>query len=723
MAKARKKEEGAEKLLFTMDQPGGTPEEMGGKGFGLWRMRGLGLSVPPACALSSSLCRRYWEDKRGAEELLRKALLPEIRESLTEEGVFPLVSVRSGAKVSMPGMMDTILNVGLTRDSLPFWEKRLGTRAARDSRRRLLQMFGDVVFGIGKEEFEERIGKAKRKRGVSEDRDLDETDLLGLCSEFEGLIAKRGHAMPETAEEQLALAALAVWDSWNGERAKEYRRMEGIPDDMGTAVVVQRMVFGNLNDRSASGVMFSRDPSTGRNTVVGEFLANAQGEDVVAGSRTPESLLELEAWSKGAYEELRAAAKRLEAEERDMQDIEFTIEDGKVWLLQTRRAKRSAVAAAKCALEMEAEGLIGKGEALERIGLEQYERLRSPMVAPGFSQRPDAEGLAGSVGIVTAPVRFSSREAAENPGCVLVSMETTPEDLPGMRAAAGILTATGGVTSHAAVVARGMDKVCVVGAGPMEFIRGPKGKIEKVMLGDKELLPGDLVTLDGASGRVWAGGGVPVIPGGGSKELLDLHDLAADHIGAHRIATDGRDLHSDRKMVYATYALDGLEERQIREEIRESLPYLNGILDLSMGTEYAKEADREVSELMGGSADEAIFEAKAEAALSYGGEKDQILAHLGAREKEWRERFERAGYRVIKKGSAADLGKEGYFCVCESEKDRMAAVEAAKRGELRAVAAVAAAPRELLMGEDAPGKGNLALSAEQMLGSALRRRM
>lgn len=724
MKKKSGKNAGFADHLFRMDMPSGSLEDMGGKGFNLWRMKELGLSVPKACVLSSRLCQEYWKDKASAEEMLRKGFLSGIQSDLAEDGALPLVSVRSGAKISMPGMMDTILNVGLTKSSLPHWEKKLGTKAARDSRRRLLQMFGEVVFGIDASEFEEQLEKAKKKRGVAADGDLDATELLALCGAFEKIIAKKGHAMPEAPEEQIAQAILAVWGSWNSERAIEYRKMEKIPDDMGTAVVIQKMVFGNLNAESCSGVLFSRDPSTGRRKVVGEFLANAQGEDVVAGSRTPNDLQSMEQWNKKAYEELRGAAQMLESAERDMQDVEFTIEDGKVWFLQTRRAKRSAMAAVRCALDMADEGLISKEEALERIDLAQYQALCAPMIAPGFNDAPDATGLAASVGIVTATACFSSEEAQDNPGCILVTRETTPDDLPGMRAAAGILTAQGGVTSHAAVVARGMDKVCVVGASPIAFSKQPNGKVVSARIGEREVKAGDLITLDGASGRVWVGGGVPVVQGGELKELIALHDLAAESAGVFRIATNGMDLRSDQKMIYATYALDASAPDEIREEIALSLPYLNGIIDLAPLSEFAPKEDQEVLDLIGGSSDEDVFEIKARAVLDYEGEnKEQIGVHLGARGEEWAGRFERMGFRVYKKGGVKDLERQDSFCVCETPEQTMAALAAARKGTLKAIAAVGAAPKELLLGSESPeAKAFLAMSSPQILSSVLKRK-
>ena len=713
------------KFLFVPTGSGGTLDEMGGKGFHLAWMRDQGLSVPPACVISTKLCQKYWGNKASYQDLLKNTLIPEIQRNLTENELFPLVSVRSGAKVSMPGMMDTILNVGLTTKTMPHWESVLGLKAARDSRRRLLQMFGDVVFEIDSKEFEAELAKIKKKRGVQEDCELNEVDLLAVCQSFEKIFAKHGKVMPDTASDQIFQASVAVLNSWNNARAIEYRKMENIPDDIGTAIVVQRMVFGNLNDNSCSGVMFSRDPSTGRNSVIGEFLPNAQGEDVVAGIRTPIALRDMDEWNLEVFAQLESGAKKLERAGCDMQDIEFTVEDGKVWFLQTRKAKRSALAAVKCALDMADENLIDKHEALSRITLNQYEILSAPLIAPSFNVPPDIKGLAASVGIVTAPICFSSAEAEENPGCILVSEETSPEDLPGMRAAAGILTATGGVTSHAAVVARGMDRVCVVGAGPIEFKKNTNGTVTGARIGGHDVVSGDVITLDGAGGRAWVGTSVPVVPGGELKELAALHDLAGSEFPVYRITTDGRELYSDYNMVYATYLLDSLDLDEIATEIRESLPYLTGVVDLTNYSDLSPAEDREIINLMGGSGDDDIFAAKATAVLNFCGEnKSKIKVHLGLRESKWKEQFEHNGFEVITSGSASDLTKENHFCICLDELAAKQAVKLAGSGKLRAIAAVGYADADLL--ERLRSKASsplLALSSQQILGSILKRKM
>ena len=711
------------KLMFGPNDEPGSLDEMGGKGFHLGWMRKQGMPVPPACVISTALCKMFWRDEKKTAQILSSELIPAIEDALDEDGIFPLVSVRSGAKFSMPGMMDTILNVGLTQKTLPYWEKKIGVRAARDSRRRLLQMFGEVVYGIDSKLFEQELSKVKGKRGIKEDCDLDETDLSEVCRNYEKIFAKQGKSMPETASEQIRLAALAVLNSWNNPRAIEYRKMEKIPDDIGTAITVQRMVFGNLNENSCSGVMFTRDPSTGKNSIIGEFLPNAQGEDVVAGIRTPISLRDMDEWNNEVYCQLERLSKQLERAAGDMQDIEFTVEDGKLWLLQTRRAKRSALAAVKCALDMVDEGMIAKKDALERITLNQYETLSAPMIAPGYAVPPDVKGLPASVGIVTGEVYFSSEKAEENPGCILVAEETTPDDLPGMRSASGILTATGGVTSHAAVVARGMDKVCVVGAGGIKFKKNSNGDIKSIILGSHELEEGDVITLDGAGGRAWVGTGVPVVPGGELKELLTLHDAVAEVYPVYRVTTDGRDLHSDFKMVYATYNLDVMPEEELKNEIRESLPYLNGIVDLTTYSDLAPEEDRAILALMGSGGDDEVFEAKAKAVLGCPSEhKGNFLVHLGRREKDWKEKFERNGFKVIPTGNASTLDQES-FVICQDEKTAKAALALAQDGKLKAVCAVNNASQELLESlSERSASEKLAMSSQQILTSVLKRK-
>jgi pyruvate,orthophosphate dikinase len=729
---AVKKNEKNLPLLFGFDDagsPGVTVENLGGKGFYLVERHKMGVPVPQAKILSTELCRMYKKDPEGVRSYLKNEAIPQILASLRkEDGEMPLFSVRSGAKVSMPGMMDTVLNVGLTKGNQAAWEKTLGPRAARDCRRRLLQMFGDVVCGIDGSLFEKELSAIKQKRRVQEDSELNEADLGEVISAYEKIFKKARVTMPETVEEQILAASEAVLKSWDNSRAKEYRKIRGFSDDWGTAIVVQEMVFGNLNEHSCTGVLFTRNPALGVNEPMGEFLINAQGEDVVAGVRTPEPIRKMKQWNPQAYATLMDLAENLEKTSKDMQDIEFTVQSGKVYILQTRTAQRSALAAVKIAVEMAKSGLIGKSEALNRVTLSQYEQLCSPMIAPTFNAQPDATGLPASNGIATGQAVFSNQAAVDNPGSILLAEETTPEDLPGMHAAKGILTATGGVTSHAAVVARGMDKVCVVGAGAIKFVKNEDGEVVEARIGDHVVREGDTLTLDGATGRVWVGTSVPVVPGGSLPALLEFNDMIYEVFPIYRVVTDGRDLHADLSMVYATYGLDGLSNGAIRAEIEDSLPFLKGVLDLSTFEEHAPPEDAEILSLGGSTKDDEVFEVKARCALEFAGDKGAFRVYLGKREDRYKEKFERAGFEVIDTGSAPSWKKdETVFTIFKAGDDGASAVwDAIRSGACRSVAAISEAPADLLtdlaqkraQGQDI--EPVLAMSVPQILSSMKR---
>lgn len=692
-------------LLFGFEdagKPGVTLEALGGKGFYLVERHKMGVPVPAAKVLSTELCRMYQIDPAGVRAYLKNEAIPQIVASLRKpNGDMPLFSVRSGAKVSMPGMMDTILNVGLTKANMAEWERSIGPRAARDCRRRLMQMFGGVVSGIDGSKFEAELSAIKAKRRVEEDSDLNEADLMEVITAFERIFKKERIALPETLEEQILAAAEAVLKSWDNPRAKEYRRIHGYSDHWGTAIVVQEMVFGNLNDQSCTGVLFTRNPALGVNEPMGEFLINAQGEDVVSGVRTPDPIYNMKAWNPVAYATLMEIANRLEETSKDVQDIEFTVQSGEVFILQTRRAQRSALAAVKIAVDMAKSGLIDKNEALGRVTLAQYEQLCSPMIAPTFNGQPDVTGLPASNGIATGVVVFSSDAAVDQSGlCILLAEETTPDDLPGMHAARGILTATGGVTSHAAVVARGMDKVCVVGAGEIKFKKNKDGEIIEAVLGQHTVRAGDTMTLDGATGRVWVGTSVPVVPGGSLPALLDFNDMIYEVFPVYRIVTDGRDLHSDLSMIYATYGLDGLSDSKIRTELEESLPYLRGVLDLSTMEEHSAPEDAEILSLGGSTKDDEVFAFKAECALAFAEEERSFRVYLGKRTPQFKERFERAGFTVIEPGAVPEWAKEktvfSIFASAGDGGDFSAIWQAAQSGQSRSVAAMATAPGDVL---------------------------
>jgi pyruvate,orthophosphate dikinase len=418
-----------------------------------------------------------------------------------------LVSVRSGAAISMPGMMDTILNLGLNDESVEGLASATGNeRFAYDAYRRLIQMYGDVVAGVDAHRFEEAFSELKREKGVVQDVELDADGLRDLIERFKQIYeGGAGHDFPQGAEEQLAAAVRAVFDSWDTPRAQVYRRANDIPDDLGTAVNVVQMVFGNKGDDSGTGVAFTRDPGTGEPGAWGEFLANAQGEDVVAGIRTPQPLAEMKEWFSEAHDELVETMRRLEEHYREMQDIEFTIEEGRLYLLQTRSGKRTAQAALKIAVDMVDEGLISKEEAIGRIDPKQLDQLLHPMIDPKADYEVAAKGLNASPGAAMGKVVLDA-DAAEDAGkrgedVILVRWETTPDDIHGILEAGGVLTAQGGMTSHAAVVARGMGKPCVAGCEGLSIDLDAR----KLKIGGQELAEGDVLTIDGGTGEVIVG--------------------------------------------------------------------------------------------------------------------------------------------------------------------------------------------------------------------------
>jgi pyruvate,orthophosphate dikinase len=498
----------------------GGRELLGGKGIGLAEMTQLGIPVPAGFTITTDACRAYMsgngEVPDGLEEEIQEHLSA-FEEKTGKRFGDPadplLVSVRSGAAVSMPGMMDTILNLGLNDDAVRGLAERTGNqRFANDSYRRLIQMYGQVVDGVDGHLFEDALSKLKAERGAAQDVDLSAEDLVELVERFKDIYqTETGGPFPQDAREQLSRAVRAVFESWENPRAQVYRKAHHIPDDLGTAVNVVQMVFGNKGDRSGTGVAFTRDPSTGRPGLYGEFLADAQGEDVVAGIRTPQPLAEMQQHLPDAFEELTKTMRRLEEHYRDMQDIEFTVEDDKLYLLQTRSAKRTAAAALKAAVELVDEGLISREDAVARIDPDQLDQLLHPMIDPEADFEVIAQGLNASPGAACGKVVFDADAAAERAAAgedvILVRWETTPDDIHGMIAAEGILTAHGGMTSHAAVVARGMGKPCVAGCEALSV----DAKARKASLNGHDLGEEDVITIDGGTGQVILGA-VDLVP-------------------------------------------------------------------------------------------------------------------------------------------------------------------------------------------------------------------
>jgi pyruvate,orthophosphate dikinase len=501
------------RYVYAFDEavPGGR-ELLGGKGIGLAEMTELGVPVPAGFTITTEACRAamalgHAPEGLDAEVDEHVARLEERAGKRFGDARDPLlVSVRSGAAVSMPGMMDTILNLGLNDVAVEGLARTTGNaRFAYDSYRRLIQMFGEVVEGIDGHRFEQSLADLKSKRRVAHDTDLTAEDLAELIETYKATYREStGGEFPQGARDQLRRAVSAVFDSWGNPRAQVYRRAHRIPDDLGTAVNVVQMVFGNKGEDCGTGVCFTRDPSTGEQGLYGEFLANAQGEDVVAGIRTPEPLEAMQSRLPEAYQQLLETMRRLEEHYRDMQDIEFTVEEGRLYLLQTRAAKRTAAAGLKAAVDMVDEGLISREEAIARIDPAQLDQLLHPMLDPNDHYDVAATGLNASPGAASGTIVFDADTAAERgerEDVILVRWETTPDDIHGMIAAKGILTVHGGMTSHAAVVARGMGKPCVAGCETLSL--DLKARVARI--GDHELREGDLLTIDGGTGRVIVG--------------------------------------------------------------------------------------------------------------------------------------------------------------------------------------------------------------------------
>ncbi len=499
---------------------------LGGKGANLAEMSSLGLPVPPGFTITTEVCTWYYEHEKSYPD----ALTAQVAEALEKVGEATnrkfgdperplLVSVRSGARVSMPGMMDTVLNLGLNDQTVEAIAQEAGDRRfAYDSYRRFIQMYSDVVLGLDHHEFEEILEEYKERNELTLDTEIDADAWLGIIEKFKALVEEElEKPFPQDPQEQLWGAIGAVFSSWMVPRAVTYRRLHDLPSSWGTALNVQAMVFGNMGESSATGVAFTRNPSTGENALYGEFLVNAQGEDVVAGIRTPQDITEkarigagssspsLEALMPEAFAEFQTYCAKLEAHYRDIQDLEFTIEKGKLWMLQTRSGKRTAKAALKIAVDMVAEGLLGEEEAIGRVEPAALDQLLHPTIDPKAKRDVITTGLPASPGAASGAIVFSSDEAekakAEGRKVILVRVETSPEDIHGMHAAEGILTSRGGMTSHAAVVARGMGKPCVAGAGMLR-IDYRNGVINAA---GRQLKEGDIITIDGATGQVLVG--------------------------------------------------------------------------------------------------------------------------------------------------------------------------------------------------------------------------
>jgi len=507
---------------------------LGGKGAGLAEMTALGMRVPPGCTISTEACRNYYAAGNRYPEGMWDALMVALQKIEQAVGVVfgdrrrpLLLSVRSGARESMPGMMDTVLNIGLNDETVQgLIQMSDNPRFAYDSYRRFITMFGNVVMGVPHKAFEEILEAAKKRAGVRTDSELSASVLQGLIAPMKGRVQEiTGRAFPNRPWDQLRMSIDAVFASWHNDRAVAYRHLHGIPEDWGTAVNVQAMVFGNRGEDSGTGVVFTRDPSTGEKYLYGEFLQNAQGEDVVAGIRDPQHISALRRLMPQVYDELVEVCQRLERHFGDMQDIEFTVQEGTLYLLQTRNAKRTAPAAVRVAVEMVGEGLIDTREAVLRVEPEQIDQLLHPMIDPQAEVTVLARGLPASPGAASGRVVFTAEEAVRRreggERVLLVRNETSPEDIRGMHAAQGIITARGGMTSHAAVVARGLGKSCVVGCRALVINEGSG----YCRIGEQVIHASEFLTIDGSTGAVMLGQ-APLVEADLGKDFTQLMEWA-----------------------------------------------------------------------------------------------------------------------------------------------------------------------------------------------------
>jgi len=674
---------------------------LGGKGANLAEMAGLGIPVPPGFTITTEVCTYYYENQRRYPPALKPAVekalarmskLMELEFGNPEKPL--LVSVRSGARRSMPGMMETVLNIGLTSGTIPGLITLTGNeRFVWDAYRRLITMYSDVVMekaaGVEVEEgkeirslLEHEMERLKRKRGVSNDTDLTAEDLKALCRTYKKVVEKTlGKPFPDNAAEQLWGGILSVFASWNGKRAVSYRRIEGIPNEWGTAVNVQAMVFGNMGDSSATGVAFTRNPATGENKFYGEWLPNAQGEDVVAGIRTPlplnestkspdqQDLTSLEKAMPVLYKQLEGIRRKLERHYRDMQDIEFTIQQGRLWMLQTRVGKRNGPAAVRMAVDMATERLITRDEALLRVNPSQIDELLHPMLDPEAEKRAEvlAKGLPAGPGGATGLLAFSADEAEERAKAgekvVLVRNETSPEDVHGMHAAQAILTAKGGMTSHAALVARAWGKCCIVGCGTLDINAAKR----QLTVNGETLGPKDLVSLNGSRGVVYAGR-VPLLPAdpdrnpaykkimtwADKRRALGVRtnaDSPAESAQARRFGAEGIGLCRTEHMFFAPDRIKAMREMIVaetadarRKAVMKLLPFqrqdFSGILEAMRGLpvtirlldpplhEFLPHEDKQVREL---AKELDVRPAKLKARVTQLHELNPMLGHRGCR--------------------------------------------------------------------------------------------
>lgn len=623
---------------------------IGGKGYYLYDMQSFikdesldGVSIPPASFLTTELWDQYRKDPKKTISLLKKEIIPEMIAYFKKQndGDMPLISIRSAGAVSMPGMMDTVLNVGMNQKYIT--QKCMGTdkendkdtqKFIADSYAQFLAMYGETVLGMDK--------------GVFPHEKPEE--IAQVIKKYENIYTKNNQKMPsQKIEEQILNCVLAVFDSWDNERARLYRQINNIDENAGTAVVLQQMVFGNKNKLSATGVMFSRNPSSGKNELTGEFLVQAQGEAVVAGTHTPLNMNQMSRKFPEAYDILKDFAKALEKKYKQMQDIEFTIEDGKVYILQARTAKCSPQAKLQMLMDMRSSRQISSKDVLNNLSKAEYMELNTKQIDSSFDKKPDGTGLVGSMGAINARVVFGASVKYTEP-TVYVAEQTTPDDLEAIQLSSSILTAKGGVTSHAAVVARAMGKVCVVGCNDLKIKKDKNGDIT-AKIGGKEIKSGDYITLDANTGRVWVGKDVPIIDATDSEIFWDLEDLVIDsHKGWTRLASDVDDLESGKQRFYMTYRLDDGDEEFVEKEIADATEYLTGVMDLTGKFDYMQRESDDSFPFSKPMA-EKVFLKKKQALLNIS--KDNFNAsydfkiYLGPYEKKHAGALKLAGFKIL----------------------------------------------------------------------------
>lgn len=627
---------------------------LGGKGFYVSQLNklkdelDLDFSVPDARILSTDLWQEYSKSPKKTLTKIKNEIVPELLKNFKDKN--KLYSIRSGAPVSMPGMMDTVLNFGINVENVDVFAKK-NKEWAYDCLKRYLLMYGSIVLDIPKDDFK----SCSKKTYISKEE---------IIKDFDKIYKKHKKQLPDNnLEEQLYLCIEAVLKSWNSERAVIYRDMNNIDHYIGTAVIMQEMVFGNKNDKSATAVIFSRDITTGDSNLVGEFLINAQGEDVVSGSHTPKNFYDMEYWNKDVFSKIKKNVKALEKYFKDVQDIELTIEDGKIYFLQTRTAKRTAQASVKIAIDFVNEGVIDQKEVFSRVKLNDYLNLNVKKIDENYNVSPNAKGLPASNGVMIGPVVFDLKnldDIEDYSNAIFLAKETTPDDMPIMKEVGAIFTASGGITSHAAVVARSLNKICVVGSNELKIHQEENIKDWYATIGGIEVRAGDLITIDGFNGNVWVGDNVPINDGANNKNLLKLEDMFFDTFPAIRVVSNSNDIFSDKDTIYTTYLLDDCGPETLKESLFNAMDVMQdfcesdeksvkdyvAVIDLRGKTDFSNLFSDETP-LFAENIGIDSLERKISILEKYSGDRTNFYIYLGKYEKEYKDKLEHFGYKIL----------------------------------------------------------------------------